>query len=94
MHNKLNSARVLKVGISISVAILVILSLVGVYRDSTGEKCSGFMGNNTSCVEETIMWPVGLIAFPSVFFLASMWAFDIMNKSSEKNKPKNNKSKK
>lgn len=50
-----------------------LLFLIGMIRDIVGMHCSGFMGIKTSCIEETIVWPYGFIAFPLIFIFGGWW---------------------
>lgn len=79
-----------KIAIAIILSILLVLVLVGIYRDSTGELCSGFMGTEASCVEETAFWPFGLISIALIGFFGAWWGINYMNKAIE---PKQSKKK-
>jgi len=68
-----------KVGMALIVGIIIILIVVGIYRDSTGEICSGFMGVNASCIEETAVWPFGLIGFTLIIFFGAWGTINYMN---------------
>jgi hypothetical protein len=80
-----------KIAIAIISSVLLMLILVGIYRDSIGEICSGFMGAEASCVEETAIWPFGLICFALIGFFGAWWDINYMNKAIE---PKQHKKKK
>jgi hypothetical protein len=69
-----------KISIFVILSILLILVIVGVYRDFTGEACSGFMGVEASCVEETAFWPFGLIGIALIGFFGAWWGVNCMNK--------------
>jgi len=77
-----------KVGTVVIVSIFFILVIVGMYRDNLSEICNGFMGTEASCIEETAVWPFGLIAFPLVLLLGAWWIINFMSKSVEASKPK------
>lgn len=77
-----------KIAIAIISSVLVILVLMGIYRDSTGEICSGFMGTEASCIEETALWPFGLICFALIGFFGAWWGINYMNKAIVPKQPK------
>ena len=80
-----------KVGIAVIASILLILVMVGIYRDSTAEICSGFMGTKASCIEETAIWPFGLIASPILLLLGAWWTINYVNKEIDSTKPQSKK---
>lgn len=80
-----------KIAIAIILSVILTLVLVGIYRDSTGEVCSGFTGAEASCVEETTFWPFGLICFALIGFFGAWWGINYMNKAIEPERPKKKK---
>jgi len=91
MKRKQINTLIPKVGIALITTVLIILVIVGIYRDSTGEACSGFMGTKASCVEETAVWPFGLIGFTLILFFGAWWVINYMNKTTEPDKLKSKK---
>jgi hypothetical protein len=91
MKRKQLNTQIPKVGIALVTAITIILVVVGTYRDSMGEVCSGFMGTKASCVEEIAVWPFGLIGFTLILFFGAWWTINYMNKSIESSKSKSKK---
>ncbi len=53
-----------KVLIGIIIGTFIAMLLIGIYRVIVGEICSGFMGIKATCIEETVGWLFGIIAFP------------------------------
>ncbi len=80
-----------KIAIAIILSVILTLVLVGIYRDSTGEVCSGFTGAEASCVEETTFWPFGLIGIALLGFFGAWWGINYMNKAIEPERPKKKK---
>jgi len=80
-----------KISIAIISSILLVLVLVGMYRDSVGEACSGFMGAEASCIEETAFWPFGLIGIALIGFFGAWWGINYMNKAIQPERPKKKK---
>lgn len=80
-----------KIAITVILSVLLTLVIVGIYRDSRGEFCSGFMGAGSSCVEETALWPFGLIGIALLGFFGAWWGINYMNKAIEPERPKKKK---
>lgn len=80
-----------KIAIAAILSILLILIIIGIFIDITGEFCSGFTGAGASCVEETAFWPFGLIGIALLGFFGAWWGINYMNKAIEPERPKKKK---
>lgn len=72
-----------KIAIAIIASTLVVLICIGIYRDSTGELCNGFMGTQASCIEETAFWPFGLMSIALLGFFGAWWGINYINRAVE-----------
>lgn len=80
MKRKHIESRAPKFGVVIILGLLLVMLVVGVYKDSMGEFCAGFMGASYSCVEEATS-PVIIIGFPLLLFFGAWWAISYSKKS-------------